>query len=221
MGENLWNFFGGMVLIGVGIRAFMNVLLGTCPFENFFSIVFCILIYYVIDFILLSIIYYNIYHLLQFLLLLSLSSTWFLGWNFAFSAGTVMLTDCYLPVEATDVQAVNDFFLFSTAGLLSLASGLIFSDFGWFVLIYAVSAMMLLNVFFIFLAKSWKNVTNVRFSQQLFTSSITRTLYTGKVYLHYVVITYGYTTLGYWCLRWNWATYVSEYWLNGRGRFVP
>jgi|LauGreDrversion2_3_1035106.scaffolds.fasta_scaffold414579_1 hypothetical protein len=45
------------------------------------------------------------------------------GWNFSFSAGTIMLTGCYSKEEATDVQAVNDFILFSVAGCGSLASG--------------------------------------------------------------------------------------------------
>ena len=39
------------------------------------------------------------------------------GWNFAFSAGTVMLTGSYRKSEATDVQAVNDFILFTVAGV--------------------------------------------------------------------------------------------------------
>jgi hypothetical protein len=29
-----------------------------------------------------------------------------IGWNLAFSAGTIMLTGCYSPIEATDVQVV-------------------------------------------------------------------------------------------------------------------
>jgi hypothetical protein len=40
-----------------------------------------------------------------------------IAWNFSFSAGTVMLTESYLPHEATDVQAVNDFILFTIAGM--------------------------------------------------------------------------------------------------------
>ena len=37
-----------------------------------------------------------------------------------FSAGTVMLTGSYRKSEATDVQAVNDFILFTVAGIGSL-----------------------------------------------------------------------------------------------------
>lgn len=64
------------------------------------------------------------------------------AWNFSFSAGTVMLTSCYEPQEATDVQAVNDFVLFSIAGLLSVISGYIYESLGWDNLIYIVIGFM-------------------------------------------------------------------------------
>lgn len=65
-----------------------------------------------------------------------------LAWNFSFSAATVMLTQSYLAVEAVDVQAWNDFILFTIASAGSLASGYVFSYYGWYVLIYAASAMV-------------------------------------------------------------------------------
>lgn len=65
-----------------------------------------------------------------------------LAWNFSFSAATVMLTQSYLAVEAVDVQAWNDFILFSIASAGSLASGYVFSYYGWYVLIYASSGMV-------------------------------------------------------------------------------
>jgi len=64
------------------------------------------------------------------------------AWNFSFSAGTVMLTSCYLPHEATDVQAINDFILFTVAGCGSLLSGVVYSSIDWFAVIYLVSIMM-------------------------------------------------------------------------------
>ena len=76
------------------------------------------------------------------------------GWNFAFSAGTVMLTGSYRKNEATDVQAVNDFILFTVAGIGSLLSGVIFSYDGWYVLIYVVTGMMIFDV--ILYAASWR-----------------------------------------------------------------
>mmetsp|Transcript_22856 Transcript_22856/g.42664 ORF Transcript_22856/g.42664 Transcript_22856/m.42664 type:complete len:427 (+) Transcript_22856:162-1442(+) len=39
-----------------------------------------------------------------------------LGWNFSFTSSTLMLTDCYRPVEALQVQAFNDFVIFSVSG---------------------------------------------------------------------------------------------------------
>ena len=74
-----------------------------------------------------------------------------IGWNLSFSAGTVMLMSSYEPEEATYVQAFNDFVLFTTAGSMSLVSGLIFKDYGWLVLVYVVSVFVLLNMgFFVF-----------------------------------------------------------------------
>lgn len=68
------------------------------------------------------------------------------GWNFSFSAGTVMLMGSYQPQEATDVQAFNDFILFSIAGGGSLVSGTVYSDYGWITLIYVVSCAVVLNI---------------------------------------------------------------------------
>jgi len=65
-----------------------------------------------------------------------------IAWNFAFSAGTVMLTTCYEPMEATEVQAINDFVLFSIAGAGSLLSGVIFAEYGWLVEIYVASVLV-------------------------------------------------------------------------------
>ena len=65
-----------------------------------------------------------------------------IAWNFSFSAGTVMLTSCYKPQEAAEVQAINDFVLFSVAGAGGLGSGFIYARMGWHFLIYTVSAMV-------------------------------------------------------------------------------
>lgn len=46
------------------------------------------------------------------------------------------------PDEATAVQAVNDFVLFSVAGAGSLLSGAIYAAYGWLVLIYVVSVLV-------------------------------------------------------------------------------
>jgi hypothetical protein len=91
LGEDLWNYYGGMILLGI-------------------------------------------------------------AWNLSFSAGTVMLTSCYAvspspshlsqPHEAADVQAINDFILFTVAGGGSLVSGVLYSQFSWAVLIYLSSVLV-------------------------------------------------------------------------------
>lgn len=60
--------------------------------------------------------------------------------------------------EATDVQAVNDFILFTVAGIGSLASGAIYSSGGWFVLIYVATCMMLFNIVLFSVAWTLKKV---------------------------------------------------------------
>lgn len=79
-----------------------------------------------------------------------------LAWNLCFSAGTVMLTECYHPSEAPDVQAVNDVILFTVAGLGSVVSGVIYSNFGWDTLVYSVSLMMVINLALLVVANNMK-----------------------------------------------------------------
>ncbi|MEQ8356821.1 MAG: MFS transporter [Kiloniellaceae bacterium] len=53
------------------------------------------------------------------------------GWNFMFIGGTTLLTETYRPEEQSRVQAFNEFMVFSTTAVTSLASGAVFSAFGW------------------------------------------------------------------------------------------
>jgi predicted MFS family arabinose efflux permease len=54
-----------------------------------------------------------------------------LGWNFGFVGGTAMVTECYRPEEKNKVQAVNDFAIFFTVALASIASGKLLDQVGW------------------------------------------------------------------------------------------
>lgn len=82
------------------------------------------------------------------------------GWNLSFSSGTVMLTGCYKPCDATRVQAINDFILFSVASASSLASGALFATFGWSVLIYVVSGLIGGNLLLFFVAYRLKSAVD-------------------------------------------------------------
>jgi MFS family permease len=53
------------------------------------------------------------------------------GWNFAFTGGTVLLTEVHTPSERAKVQGVNDFILFSGLAISSLSAGMIYHFFGW------------------------------------------------------------------------------------------
>lgn len=53
------------------------------------------------------------------------------GWNFMFVGGTTLLTETYRPEEQSRVQAFNEFMVFGTTAVTSLASGAVFSSQGW------------------------------------------------------------------------------------------
>ena len=54
-----------------------------------------------------------------------------LGWNFAFIGATSMVTRCYRPEERNKVQSFNDFVIFGSLAMSSLASGKLLVSFGW------------------------------------------------------------------------------------------
>ena len=56
-----------------------------------------------------------------------------IGWNFCFSCATVMVTDAYESGtdEATRVQGINDFIIFSISGVSAMFAGLAYDEGGW------------------------------------------------------------------------------------------
>jgi MFS family permease len=53
------------------------------------------------------------------------------GWNFMYTGGTTLLTESYAPAEKARTQGANDFIVFATMGVSSLASGALVSTTGW------------------------------------------------------------------------------------------
>jgi len=53
------------------------------------------------------------------------------GWNFAFTGGTLLITEVHTPSERAKVQGVNDFILFAGLALSSLFAGVIYHFMGW------------------------------------------------------------------------------------------
>ena len=53
------------------------------------------------------------------------------GWNFAFIGATTMVARSPPPGGANKVQSFNDFLIFGSMALGSLASGMILATFGW------------------------------------------------------------------------------------------
>ena len=54
-----------------------------------------------------------------------------LGWNFMYTGGTTLLTETYAPNEKARTQGLNDFIVFATMGVSSLASGALVTASGW------------------------------------------------------------------------------------------
>lgn len=54
-----------------------------------------------------------------------------IGWNFLFVAGTSLLPMTYRESERFKVQALNEFFLFSSQAMAALSAGWIIYTFGW------------------------------------------------------------------------------------------
>jgi MFS family permease len=54
-----------------------------------------------------------------------------MGWNFMYVGGTTLLTESYAPAEKARTQGTNDFIVFATMGVSSLASGAMVSTAGW------------------------------------------------------------------------------------------
>ncbi len=54
-----------------------------------------------------------------------------IGWNFMYTGGTALLTEAYAPAEKARTQGANDFIVFATMGVSSLASGALVTATDW------------------------------------------------------------------------------------------
>lgn len=61
-----------------------------------------------------------------------------IGWNFGFIGSTAMVAETYRPSEKGKAQGFHDFVLFTTVALSSLASGLVYNEWGWEMLNWVV-----------------------------------------------------------------------------------
>ena len=73
------------------------------------------------------------------------------GWNFGFIGSTAIVASSYRPSEADKVQGFNDIILFSSVGLSSFASGLVFSTYGWDAMILPVWPLAIAGLVLLFL----------------------------------------------------------------------
>jgi MFS family permease len=68
------------------------------------------------------------------------------GWNFLYVGGTALLTEGDRPEEQGRIQGVNDFLIFATVAFASLASGVVHSQAGWWVLNFSVLPLIGLSL---------------------------------------------------------------------------
>jgi len=54
-----------------------------------------------------------------------------IGWNFMYVGGSALLTEAYTPAERAKTQAANDFLVFFTMAISSMASGVLLNKSGW------------------------------------------------------------------------------------------
>lgn len=69
-----------------------------------------------------------------------------LGWNFGYIGATNMLVATYRPSERNKAQGLNDFLIFGTTALTSLAAGKLLAGGGWTAVNYAVFPMVLIGL---------------------------------------------------------------------------
>ncbi len=74
-----------------------------------------------------------------------------IGWNFMYIGGTSLLTETYTPAEAAQVQAINEFVVFSSAACASFAAGALLHWLGWIRVNQAVIPLAALAI----LAQLW------------------------------------------------------------------
>lgn len=67
------------------------------------------------------------------------------GWNFLYIGGTTLLTETYRPSERAKTQGVNDFIVFTTQAITSLASGWMLERGGWTMVNYLALPLVALT----------------------------------------------------------------------------
>jgi len=85
-----------------------------------------------------------------------------IGWNFLFIGGTTLLTEAYTAAERAKTQAANEFIVFSTTALATLAAGSVQVGHGWAVVnMVAFPALLLAG-----LAAVWLSAQRSRMHKQ-------------------------------------------------------
>jgi MFS family permease len=73
-----------------------------------------------------------------------------LGWNFGFIGATAMVTDTYRPSEKNKAQGLNDFIIFGSVAVASLAAGFTLNAYGWFLLNWVIFPVVIISLLGLF-----------------------------------------------------------------------
>ncbi|MEP1447900.1 MAG: MFS transporter [Paraglaciecola sp.] len=69
-----------------------------------------------------------------------------IGWNFLFVGGTVLLTQCYEPIERFKVQGLNEFLVFGSQATAALSAGLFLNLIEWQGLLFASFVIIVMQL---------------------------------------------------------------------------
>ena len=67
-----------------------------------------------------------------------------IGWNFLYTAGSTLITTTYRSSERFKAQGANDFIVFGTMAVVSLAAGVLLEHAGWKTLVLSTVPLLVL-----------------------------------------------------------------------------
>ena len=83
-----------------------------------------------------------------------------LGWNFAFTASTNLLTESHTPAERAKTQAATNFIIFSVVALGAFSSGGLMHAFGWTWVNLGALPLLVLSMLAALWLRQWRRRTD-------------------------------------------------------------
>jgi predicted MFS family arabinose efflux permease len=83
-----------------------------------------------------------------------------LGWNFAFTASTNLLTESHTPAERAKTQAATNFIIFSVVAVGAFSSGGLMHAFGWTWVNLGALPLLVLSMLAALWLRQWRRRTD-------------------------------------------------------------